>query len=162
MTRLLGLAMLLGLLPFGVSTSSYAEASGPSTDRPRAGVERRVIGTSVAGRPIRARRLGEPGKRRVVLISTMHGNEPHTRQVLTSLRDGLPDPWHRPVGDPDLQPRRPRPALAAQRSRRRPHPQLPLRLGRPRRQLRVRLATRERTRDTRGDAVPEADRPGRD
>ena len=59
----------------------------------------------MAGRPIRAWRLGEPGKRRVVLISTMHGNEPHTRQILTSLRDGRPirgiDLWVIPTYNPD-------------------------------------------------------------
>jgi protein MpaA len=100
-------ALLVGALPLGgVATSSvasmtYAEESAP----PRAVVERRVIGTSVAGRPIRAWRLGEPGKRRVVLISTMHGNEPHTRQILTSLRDGRRirgiDLWVIPTYNPD-------------------------------------------------------------
>ncbi|MCW2834879.1 MAG: hypothetical protein JWN68_2832 [Nocardioides sp.] len=44
----------------------------------------------MTGRPIRVWRLGEPGRRRVVMISTMHGNEPHTRQILTSLRDRRP------------------------------------------------------------------------
>lgn len=101
MTRLLGLALLLGVLPVGVSTAAYAEEWAP----PRAVVEQRVIGTSVGGRPIRAWRLGEPGKRRVVLISTMHGNEPHTRQILTSLRDGRKirgiDLWVVPTYNPD-------------------------------------------------------------
>ena len=82
-------------------TTAYAERG----DLPRAVVERRVIGTSVSGRPIRAWRLGEPGRRRVVLISTMHGNEPHTRQILTSLRDGRPirgiDLWVIPTYNPD-------------------------------------------------------------
>ena len=53
-------------------------------DRP-AVVEVRTIGHSVRGRPIRAWRLGEPGKRRIVLVSTMHGNEPHTRRILETL-----------------------------------------------------------------------------
>ena len=105
MSRLLGLALLLGLLPCGVSTSAYADSSAVEADRPNAVVERRVIGTSVAGRLIRAWRLGEPGKRRVVLISTMHGNEPHTRRILTSLRDGRRirgiDLWVIPTYNPD-------------------------------------------------------------
>jgi len=101
MTRLLGLALLVSVLPVLATTTSYAD-DGAS---PRAVVERRVIGTSVVGRPIRAWRLGEPGKRRVVLISTMHGNEPHTRQILTSLRDGARirgiDLWVIPTYNPD-------------------------------------------------------------
>lgn len=101
MSRLLGLALLLGVLPLGVTTTADADESVP----PPAVVERRVIGTSVAGRPIRAWRLGEPGRRRVVLISTMHGNEPHTRQILTALRDGRPirgiDLWVIPTYNPD-------------------------------------------------------------
>lgn len=105
MTRLLGLALLLGSLPFCAVPSAYGEASAGQDDRPSAVVERRVIGTSVGGRPIRAWRLGEPGKKRIVLISTMHGNEPHTRQILTSLRDGRPirgiDLWVIPTYNPD-------------------------------------------------------------
>ena len=82
-----------------------ATATAPAADRPRAVVEHRVIGRSVQGRPLHAWRLGEPGRRRVVLLSTMHGNEPHTRQILTSLRDGRPirgiDLWVVPVVNPD-------------------------------------------------------------
>jgi protein MpaA len=73
-------------------------------DRP-AVVEARTIGTSVRGRPIRAWRLGEPGKRPIVLVSTMHGNEPHTRRILESLRDGPAirglDLWVIPTYNPD-------------------------------------------------------------
>ena len=71
-------------VPVSASVSASLVAVG---DRP-AVVEVRTIGHSVTGRPIRAWRLGEPGKRRVVLVSTMHGNEPHTRRILESLRDG--------------------------------------------------------------------------
>ena len=92
---------LLGSTPPALtSTAAYVD-EGP----PRAAVERRVIGHSVAGRPIRAWRLGEPGRRRIVMISTMHGNEPHTRQILTSLRDGARirgiDLWVIPTYNPD-------------------------------------------------------------
>ncbi|SEB50489.1 protein MpaA [Nocardioides exalbidus] len=103
--------LLVGLLAAaGVLTGSVA-APGPATaveagpgDRP-AVVEVRTIGTSVQGRPIRAWRLGEPGRRRIVLISTMHGNEPHTRRILETLRDGRRitgvDLWVIPTYNPD-------------------------------------------------------------
>lgn len=82
---------------------SAALPAGPG-DRP-AVVEARTIGHSVKGRPIRAWRLGEPGKRRIVLVSTMHGNEPHTRGILQSLRDGRAirgvDLWVIPTYNPD-------------------------------------------------------------
>jgi predicted deacylase len=75
------------------------------SERPAAVVETRVIGHSVRGRPIKAWRLGEPGGRRVVLISTMHGDEGRTREILTALRDGAPirgvDLWVVPVDNPD-------------------------------------------------------------
>ncbi|KRF36710.1 M14 family zinc carboxypeptidase [Nocardioides sp. Soil805] len=111
MKRLLALA-LAGVLvgaPATTTTSGAAPATAvaaPSAvDRPAAVVEHRVIGRSVQGRPLHAWRLGEPGERRVVLLSTMHGNEPHTRQILTSLRDGRPirgiDLWVVPVVNPD-------------------------------------------------------------
>jgi len=69
-------------------------------------VERRVIGHSVRGRPIVAYRLGRPTNRdKSVVLSTMHGDEPHTRRILTSLRDGRPirgiDVWVVPVVNPD-------------------------------------------------------------
>jgi protein MpaA len=69
-------------------------------------VERRVIGHSVRGRPIVAYRLGRPTNRdKAVVLSTMHGDEPHTRRILTSLRDGRPirgiDVWVVPVVNPD-------------------------------------------------------------
>ena len=107
--RLLGAALavagLAGLVPGGLITPPPASAvrAGPA-DRP-AVVEVRIIGHSVKGRPIRAWRLGEPGERRIVLVSTMHGNEPHTRGILESLRDGRAirgvDLWVIPTYNPD-------------------------------------------------------------
>ena len=92
--------VLAALAPAGVASAVEA---GPDA-RP-AVVEARTIGHSVRGRPIRAWRLGEPGKRRVVLISTMHGNEPHTRRILETLRDGRAirgvDLWVVPTYNPD-------------------------------------------------------------
>jgi protein MpaA len=83
-------------------TASSAPDQGP---RRPAVVEVRTLGHAVSGRPIRAWRLGEPGKRRIVLVSTMHGDEPHTRRILESLRDGRPitgvDLWVVPTYNPD-------------------------------------------------------------
>jgi len=85
-----------------VATPSYA-APAP-LDRP-AVIERVVIGHSVQGRSIKAWHLGQPGKRRVLLISAMHGDEGKPRQILGSLRDGRPirgiDLWVVPVYNPD-------------------------------------------------------------
>ena len=68
-------------------------------------IGKRKIGESVQGRPIRAWHLGERGEKRVVLIATMHGNEPATRRILTSLRDGPKihglNLWVVPVYNPD-------------------------------------------------------------
>ena len=90
--------------PVTSAVHTVANIAG-TADRPRAVVEHRVLGRSVRGRPIHAWRLGERGRRKVVLLSTMHGNEPHTRQILTSLRDGRPirgiDLWVVPVVNPD-------------------------------------------------------------
>ena len=65
----------------------------------------RVLGHSVQGRKIVAYHLGEPGRRKVVLISLMHGNEPAPRRILTSLLDGPPvhdlNLWVVPVYNPD-------------------------------------------------------------
>lgn len=101
LTLVLVLAGLTPLAPAAPASASYAATAEP---RP-AVVEQRIIGRSVTGTPIRAWRLGQPGKRRIVLVSTMHGNEPHTRQILTSLRDGAPirgiDLWVIPHYNPD-------------------------------------------------------------
>ena len=103
--RLLATAVLLAagaLLAPATATPAYAGA--PPTDRP-AVIERVVIGHSVLGRPITAWHLGEPGKKRVLLISTMHGDEGRPRQILGELRDGRPirgiDLWVVPVYNPD-------------------------------------------------------------
>ncbi|WP_296605283.1 M14 family zinc carboxypeptidase [Nocardioides sp.] len=89
-------------LALGTPATTYA--GRPPADRP-AVVEARTIGHSVQGRPIKAFRLGERGKPKVLLISTMHGNEGHTRQILASLRDGRPihgiNLWVLPVYNPD-------------------------------------------------------------
>ena len=95
-----GLVASLVVVPVASPHASAAAYGGPS-----AVVETRTIGRSVEGRPITAWRLGQPGKRRVVMISTMHGNEPHTRWILEALRDGAPvnnlDLWVIPTYNPD-------------------------------------------------------------
>ena len=97
--RALGAALLLTL----ALVAPFAPASAAPETSPV--LERRVIGQSVQGRDIVAWHLGEPGTPTYVLISTMHGNEPHTRQILTSLRDGRPirgiDLWVIPTYNPD-------------------------------------------------------------
>ena len=92
------------LVAVGLALPVPAVAAPASDERP-AVVEARTIGHSVMGRPIRAWRLGEPGKRRIVLVSTMHGDEPHPRAILETLRDGRSirgvDLWVVPTYNPD-------------------------------------------------------------
>jgi protein MpaA len=101
--RLVAALLVLGVPPLG-GTPARAAAVEAGPSRP-AVVEVRTIGHSVQGRPIRAWRLGEPGRRRIVLVSTMHGNEPHTRRILETLRDGRAvrgvDLWVVPTYNPD-------------------------------------------------------------
>src|SRR4051812_39116653 len=80
-------------------------ATGSPTPSRPAVIGHRVIGHSVRGRPIKAWHLGERGRRKVVLISVMHGDEPASRRILTDLRDGPRvhdlDLWVVPVYNPD-------------------------------------------------------------
>ena len=91
---LLALTLACALAP-ALAGPGYADAV----------IGKRKIGESVQGRAIRAWHLGEPGKKKVVLIATMHGNEPATRRILTSLRDGRKihglNLWVVPVYNPD-------------------------------------------------------------
>ncbi|WP_151084693.1 M14 family zinc carboxypeptidase [Nocardioides cynanchi] len=95
--------LALALVPasYVVPASSSAAATA---DRP-AVIGRRVIGHSVQGRPLVAWHLGEPGRRRVVLLAVMHGDEGAPRRILTDLRDGPPvhdlNLWVVPVYNPD-------------------------------------------------------------
>ena len=109
--RLSGLlaALVLAVGPWCVLTSApSSSAAGGSvaraTSRP-AVIGTRVLGHSVQGRAIRAWHLGERGRQRVLLIATMHGNEPASRQILYRLRDGDPihgvNLWVVPVYNPD-------------------------------------------------------------
>ena len=101
MVRALAVALLAALVLVPVR----GDAVAASYDDPPAVVETRVIGRSVQDRPITAYRLGDAGGRPIVMISTMHGDEPHTRLILQSLRDGRPihgiDLWVVPTYNPD-------------------------------------------------------------
>ena len=88
------LALVLGVLvaPSGAAevpptTPPTAPPATPPT--PPTVVETKTIGKSVKGRPIRAYRIGEPtSQRKVVLLSTMHGDERGTSKILLNLVKG--------------------------------------------------------------------------
>lgn len=100
--------LLLAGLP-GALAQSAASAPAPAEaeaeEHDSAVIGTRVLGKSVRDRKILAYHLGEPGKPTVVLISTMHGDEPDTRKILQILRDGRPihgiNLWVVPTYNPD-------------------------------------------------------------
>jgi predicted deacylase len=96
--------LLTTALAIGLLAGSPAEARQAPPDQ-SAVIGSKVIGHSVRGRPIKAWRLGEPGRPKVLLVSTMHGNENDTKQILAALRDGKPilgiDLWVLPTYNPD-------------------------------------------------------------
>jgi predicted deacylase len=98
------LALLLSLPLLATATSADATGPGTASRRP-AVLDVSVIGHSVDGRPIRAWHLGTPGATKVVLVSTMHGDESKVSEILTSLRDGRRvhgiDLWVVPTYNPD-------------------------------------------------------------
>jgi predicted deacylase len=102
MSRVMGALLAVALLP-----ALLLMPSGPTdaADGHRAVIGKRVLGKSVKGRKIIAYHLGEPGEKKVVLISVMHGNEPAPRRILTDLVDGARvhglDLWVLPVYNPD-------------------------------------------------------------
>ncbi len=103
--RRLGIALGAVALAAGLA-APRAVGSAETTDRDSAVIGQRVLGHSVSGRPIVGWHLGVEGEvPTVVLFSTMHGNEPATRQILQALRDGRPirniDLWVVPAYNPD-------------------------------------------------------------
>ncbi|MDQ4055242.1 MAG: DUF2817 domain-containing protein [Actinomycetota bacterium] len=87
----------------GLAVPRTADSAEPGAS---AVIGKRVLGRSVAGRPILAWHLGvDRAAPTVVLFSTMHGNEPATRRILQALRDGPPirniDLWVVPAYNPD-------------------------------------------------------------
>ncbi|CAA9400972.1 MAG: hypothetical protein AVDCRST_MAG32-2949 [uncultured Nocardioides sp.] len=103
--RLVAAVLVAAAVPGAAAAAAPTALATAAYDERPAVVETRTIGRSVRGRPIMAYRLGEPGGRPVVMISTMHGDEPHTRLILQSLRDGDPiggiDLWVVPTYNPD-------------------------------------------------------------
>lgn len=102
--RRLGIPLAaLALLLAGLTAPPPTRATAADT-RP-AVIGKRVIGHSVRGRPIVAWHLGEPGTTKVLLVATMHGDEPRPRLILQALRDGRPiqgiDLWVLPTYNPD-------------------------------------------------------------
>jgi murein peptide amidase A len=98
----------LGTLLASLALVAAAVPGAPASAAPEPTVlAKTVIGESVQGRPIVAYRLGERGPKvpTVVLISTMHGNEAATRQLLRALVGGDPvrgvDLWVVPTYNPD-------------------------------------------------------------
>lgn len=105
MLRSLGLVLTtLALLLTGTPGEAADGAASAKPHRP-AVLGKRVIGHSVRDRPIVAWHLGQPGKPRVVLIATMHGNEGRPSRILRTLRDGRPirgiNLWVVPTYNPD-------------------------------------------------------------
>lgn len=100
-------AALAALMAVAVLPALLVLPSGPAPAAPGrpAVIGHRLLGRSVDGRKIVAWHLGQPGKKKVVLISVMHGNEPAPRRILTDLRDGPPvhglDLWVVPTYNPD-------------------------------------------------------------
>jgi protein MpaA len=98
-------AAALTALVLAAGALSAPSASAVDTDR-SAVVQTKRLGTSVKGRPIYAYRVGDPdAKVTAVAMSTFHGNEPATRQILRSIRDGRKvrgiDLWLVPTINPD-------------------------------------------------------------
>ncbi|WP_432477265.1 M14 family zinc carboxypeptidase [Nocardioides sp. GXQ0305] len=101
-------AVLVAVVPpAGSAAATLPSGAGTvaAVAPPDAQVGRRKLGESVRGRPIMAYRLGERDEKTVVLFSTMHGDEPRTRRILVSLREGRPirgvNLWVVPTYNPD-------------------------------------------------------------
>jgi hypothetical protein len=101
------IAPLGALAPATAAPATAAPAAVVHARSRPAVVEKVVIGRSVQHRPIVAWHLGEqrPGLPKVMIISTMHGNERQIQQIPEALRDGARihgvDLWVVPVMNPD-------------------------------------------------------------
>jgi hypothetical protein len=100
-----GAGAALTALVLGAGLLVPPPAGAADTER-GAVLETKMLGASVKGRPIYAYRVGNPdAKVTAVAMSTMHGNEPHTRQILQAIRDGRKvrdlDLWLIPTMNPD-------------------------------------------------------------
>ncbi len=103
--RVVVLALLAALTAAVLAVAPGPAAPSASAAPDDAVLSKRKLGESVQGRKIMAYRLGDKSKLRVVLISTMHGNEARPRRILLSLRNGPPisgvDLWVVPTYNPD-------------------------------------------------------------
>lgn len=78
------LVLVAGALTVPVAVADPAPRAAAPTI-----TETRVFGTSVKGRALRAYRIGDPtSTRKVVLISTMHGDERGTAKIMLNLMQG--------------------------------------------------------------------------
>lgn len=99
-------ALLLVLLSEQGAPAAPVPAKGTRATEPTAVQDMRVLGTTREDRRIFAYRVGDPTARRTaVVMSTMHGNERDTVDIVRNLRDGRPihgiDLWLVPVYNPD-------------------------------------------------------------
>ena len=108
MTLRLGAALTSLTLAATLSGATLTLGAGAAHAAARpAVIQRVVIGESVQHRPIVAWHLGQPkpGRRTVLIVSTMHGNERQIQQIPEALRDGHrikgADIWVLPVMNPD-------------------------------------------------------------
>ncbi len=113
LASLLATGLALPVTSSGAATVEAAPGARLAAADSEAVIGRRVLGRSARGRRLTAWHLGDArATPTVVLISTMHGNEPHTRRILESLRDGPPirgvDLWVVPTYNPDGLARRTR------------------------------------------------------
>jgi hypothetical protein len=74
-----------------LALAAAAAAAVPSPAPARAATESELIGHSAQGRPIRALRVGDPRARvKVLVLGSIHGNEPAGRAVVRRLRRERP------------------------------------------------------------------------
>jgi protein MpaA len=93
-SRRIALALLTPLLitaPMLAVVAQTDAAPVPTAAKQRTVIERRVIGHTVKGREIKAYRVGDPkSKNKVLVMSTMHGDERDTRRIVQSIVRGEP------------------------------------------------------------------------
>jgi N-acetylmuramoyl-L-alanine amidase len=74
-----------------VAAGLASQQADPPASQPPAAAHQEVIGRSVQGRAIRAVRVGSPRARvKILVVGTVHGNEPAGRAVVDRLRGAKP------------------------------------------------------------------------
>lgn len=80
------------LIAIASVTAVSAVAAGTAAARFEAAAQRQVIGRSVAGRAIVARRVGDPGSGfDVLVVGSIHGDERQGQRIVRALRRAHPD-----------------------------------------------------------------------